>query len=133
MDERTMDETRAEVRQAYGKVAKTAGASCCAPGCCGGSKPEASRALGYSEADLAAVPEGANMGLGCGNPQAIAPELTTTTRSPCSRRRAICATTLSSTPSRSTPSSSAMTDEPSLMTTVRLKDRRVSGPAPVVV
>jgi SAM-dependent methyltransferase len=28
--------------------------------------------LGYSEADLAAVPEGADLGLGCGNPQAIA-------------------------------------------------------------
>ena len=72
MDERTMDETREQVRQAYGQVAKTSGGGCCAPGCCGGSKPEASRALGYSEAELAAVPEGANMGLGCGNPQAIA-------------------------------------------------------------
>ena len=28
--------------------------------------------MGYSEAELAAVPEGANLGLGCGNPQAIA-------------------------------------------------------------
>jgi hypothetical protein len=28
--------------------------------------------MGCSEADLAAVPEGANLGLGCGNPQAIA-------------------------------------------------------------
>ena len=31
-----------------------------------------SRQMGYSEAELAAVPEGANLGLGCGNPQAIA-------------------------------------------------------------
>jgi len=28
--------------------------------------------MGYSEAELAAVPDGANLGLGCGNPQAIA-------------------------------------------------------------
>jgi hypothetical protein len=28
--------------------------------------------MGYSESELAAVPEGANLGLGCGNPQAIA-------------------------------------------------------------
>src|SRR5690606_20009814 len=40
--------------------------SCCAPGA------SASLELGYSPEDLAAVPEGANMGLGCGNPQAIA-------------------------------------------------------------
>ena len=33
---------------------------------------DASRRLGYGEEDLAAVPEGANLGLGCGNPQAIA-------------------------------------------------------------
>jgi SAM-dependent methyltransferase len=34
--------------------------------------PAASLALGYREEDLAAAPEGANMGLGCGNPQAFA-------------------------------------------------------------
>jgi SAM-dependent methyltransferase len=39
--------------------------------CCGPA-PEACLLLGYSEDDLRAVPEGANMGLGCGNPQAIA-------------------------------------------------------------
>lgn len=40
-------------------------------GCC--STPEGqARTLGYTEADLAAVPEGANLGLGCGNPVAIA-------------------------------------------------------------
>jgi SAM-dependent methyltransferase len=47
------------------------GSGGCAPGCCGPG-PAASLALGYSPEDLAAVPEGANMGLGCGNPQAIA-------------------------------------------------------------
>jgi SAM-dependent methyltransferase len=66
------------VRARYGGIAEAAstGESCCAPAasCCGptadpGSK---SRRMGYSEAELAAVPEGANLGLGCGNPQAIA-------------------------------------------------------------
>ena len=49
--------------------------ACCAsgPSCCGTSSPEAvSQALGYSADENAAVPAGANMGLGCGNPQAIA-------------------------------------------------------------
>jgi SAM-dependent methyltransferase len=43
-------------------------------GCCGSAKsPEqASCEMGYSEVELASVPEGANLGLGCGNPQAIA-------------------------------------------------------------
>jgi SAM-dependent methyltransferase len=71
MNEQKMDEVRAAVRAQYGNVARTAGAAGCAPGCCGPGA-SASVGLGYSEADLAAVPEGANMGLGCGNPQAIA-------------------------------------------------------------
>ncbi|MBL8603561.1 MAG: arsenite methyltransferase [Myxococcales bacterium] len=71
MNEKNPDEVRALVRDQYGQVARQT-ASACAPGCCGGSSPTASLALGYSADDLAAVPEGANMGLGCGNPQAIA-------------------------------------------------------------
>jgi len=62
---------RAAVRAQYGKVAKGSSGSCCSPGCCG-PNPSASVGLGYSVSDLAEVPEGANMGLGCGNPQAIA-------------------------------------------------------------
>lgn len=65
------DEIRAVVREQYGKVARAA-APPCAPGCCGGFDAEASSRLGYSPEDLAAVPEGSNMVLGCGNPQAIA-------------------------------------------------------------
>jgi len=65
------------VRARYGGIAAASVTSCCAPAassCCG---PEAAshdkaRRMGYSEAELAAVPEGANLGLGCGNPQAIA-------------------------------------------------------------
>ena len=65
------DEVRANVRAHYGQIAEQP-AGCCGPvGCCG-PNPEASLALGYSADDLAAVPEGANLGLGCGNPQAIA-------------------------------------------------------------
>ena len=64
------------VRARYGGIAAASEASCCAPSssCC---EPETrshdkARRMGYSEAELAAVPEGANLGLGCGNPQAIA-------------------------------------------------------------
>ena len=71
MNEKEQDGVRAAVRDQYGKVARALGAEECAPGCCGPS-PTASLALGYSSDEIAAVPEGANMGLGCGNPQAIA-------------------------------------------------------------
>ena len=67
------------VRARYGGIAEAAGAaSCCAPAssCCGdmapGTPADKSRKMGYSDAELAAVPDGANLGLGCGNPQAIA-------------------------------------------------------------
>jgi SAM-dependent methyltransferase len=66
------------VRARYGGIAEAASAaqSCCAPAasCCGPTAdPDSkSRNMGYSEGELAAVPEGANLGLGCGNPQAIA-------------------------------------------------------------
>ena len=76
-----MDKTQIKemVRARYGAIADRAEASCCAPSpssCCSpettdGSRDEARR-MGYSEAELAAVPEGVNLGLGCGNPQAIA-------------------------------------------------------------
>jgi arsenite methyltransferase len=71
MTEQNRDEIRGAVREHYGNVAKGGSSGCCAPGCCGASA-DASLKLGYSEEDLAAVPDGANMGLGCGNPQAIA-------------------------------------------------------------
>jgi arsenite methyltransferase len=74
------DALRQTVRTAYAAVAKAndAGeAAGCAPSCCGVSDDGAintliSSRLGYSEADLLSVPEGADMGLGCGNPKAIA-------------------------------------------------------------
>jgi arsenite methyltransferase len=70
MTHRTIDQTREAVREHYGTVART-GAGCCAPGGCA-SAQGASLQLGYSAEDLTSVPEGADLGLGCGNPQAIA-------------------------------------------------------------
>ncbi len=71
MNESSHDEVRAAVREQYGAVARATGNVGCMPGCCG-APSDAGLALGYSAEELAAVPEGANMGLGCGNPQAIA-------------------------------------------------------------
>jgi SAM-dependent methyltransferase len=68
------EEIRKSVREGYARVARTSG-SCCGPtkGCCGTSVPETvSRAVGYSDEELANLPEGANLGLGCGNPVALA-------------------------------------------------------------
>jgi SAM-dependent methyltransferase len=69
MDTRERDLVREQVRQAYGKVAKGQDGSCV--GCCG-NEGGGSRALGYSDEELASAPAGADLGLGCGNPQAIA-------------------------------------------------------------
>ena len=64
------DDTRNIVRDHYAKVSTaTAG---CAPGCCAVTPAGQSKMLGYSEAELAAVGDGADLGLGCGNPTAIA-------------------------------------------------------------
>jgi len=63
------------VRERYGAIAAGSNVSCCepAPSCCDPANPEAkARRMGYSDAELTAIPEGANLGLGCGNPQAIA-------------------------------------------------------------
>lgn len=74
------DTLRGQVREDYAKVARASDAgSCCGVenSCCGVSDDAAintliSTRLGYSEQELAAVPTGADMGLGCGNPRAIA-------------------------------------------------------------
>ena len=76
------EQIRQTVRDGYAQVAlATGGESSSAGGCCSptsgcgtpASSPEAFAAqLGYSPAELAALPEGANMGLSCGNPTAIA-------------------------------------------------------------
>jgi arsenite methyltransferase len=68
----TPDEIRSAVRQAYGAVATSARGGCCGGTSCCGAAATTSSHLGYSDADLASVPSGADLGLGCGNPQAIA-------------------------------------------------------------
>ncbi|MEZ4439581.1 MAG: arsenite methyltransferase [Polyangiaceae bacterium] len=67
----TQDDIRAAVRRDYARVANADPSAGCMPGCCGPT-PHSSLALGYSADDLASVPEGANLGLGCGNPQVLA-------------------------------------------------------------
>jgi arsenite methyltransferase len=71
MSRQDADQVRGAVREAYGKVAERDPAAGCTPGCCGPSQG-ASAKLGYSQEDLASVPEGSDLGLGCGNPQVIA-------------------------------------------------------------
>jgi len=76
------EQIHGEVRKRYGEIARQ-GSSCCGSAnpvkaastcCCGGSNiaEDISRQVGYSTDDLSAVPEGANLGLGCGNPVALA-------------------------------------------------------------
>ena len=69
------EEIKKIVREGYGKIAKQ-DSSCCSPvkSCCGGSDSAQgmSKRIGYTEEELKAVPEGANLGLGCGNPIALA-------------------------------------------------------------
>ena len=69
------EEIKKTVRQSYAQVAK-GGGSCCGPqttGCCGVDvTKEISKGIGYSEQEMSSVPDGANLGLGCGNPVALA-------------------------------------------------------------
>lgn len=71
------DQIREKVRERYAGIAtgSKSGCGCSTPSCCSTKAPSAkeqSVRVGYSKKELEAVPEGANMGLGCGNPQAIA-------------------------------------------------------------
>ncbi len=75
MDTLRKEEIRRTVRKTYGKVAETGQACCSGCDCLSentSSSVAVSNAIGYSAEELASAPEGANMGLGCGNPQAIA-------------------------------------------------------------
>ena len=71
------EEIKKVVREGYAKIA-VKGKSCCSPvtPCCGsestGIAESISRKIGYGDEELTAVPEGANLGLGCGNPVALA-------------------------------------------------------------
>jgi len=80
MSEVIADDVRQNVRESYAEVAEASNnGSCCGEvaSCCGVSDDTAintlvSTRMGYSEEDLKNVPSGADMGLGCGNPRAIA-------------------------------------------------------------
>jgi len=80
MNHKQADEIRQNVRKSYNEVAEASNSGdCCGEqsSCCGVSSDAAintlvSTRLGYSAVDLDSVPEGADMGLGCGNPRAIA-------------------------------------------------------------
>jgi len=78
METKNPEEIRQSVRNRYGEIArqKTSGCGCSALSSCCGTTPEPvakmSQAFGYTREQMDSVPEGANMGLGCGNPQAIA-------------------------------------------------------------
>jgi len=69
------EEIRKVVREGYAEIAKK-GDSCCAPvsSCCGQPSQieDTSKKIGYSDDEMDSVPEGANLGLGCGNPVALA-------------------------------------------------------------
>ncbi|WP_058304178.1 arsenite methyltransferase [Gorillibacterium timonense] len=71
------DQIRHNVRGRYRQIAlqESQGSTCCqSPACCDQGKDAnlVSEQLGYSQDDFSSVPVGANLGLGCGNPQAIA-------------------------------------------------------------
>jgi len=78
------DDIRKAVREGYGRIAEQSdsccgaevqASSCCGPetSCgCGSSANTFSKVMGYTDSELGSIPEGANLGLGCGNPTALA-------------------------------------------------------------
>lgn len=82
------EKVRAQVRDGYGKIAEsgvwitatadgtaTEGGGCCGTNsCCGPTSgvEQLAKGIGYSDSELAGLPDGANLGLSCGNPTAIA-------------------------------------------------------------
>ena len=76
MQTQTDEQIRRAVRQTYGQIANAEATGCGCDCGCGlrGSRTaeDVAVGLGYSKDEASSVPQGANMGLGCGNPQAIA-------------------------------------------------------------
>jgi len=73
LDSETVRQT---IREGYGKIAQTSG-TCCGSNvsCCGSDEATSTalaRQVGYAPEDLSDLPDGANMGLSCGNPNALA-------------------------------------------------------------
>jgi arsenite methyltransferase len=73
MKEKTDDQVKKTVRDGYARIVRQDGCAC-TPACCGGRDlaDNVSQKIGYSDQELKSVPEGANLGLGCGNPVALA-------------------------------------------------------------
>ncbi|OQB43192.1 MAG: Malonyl-(acyl-carrier protein) O-methyltransferase [Candidatus Hydrogenedentes bacterium ADurb.Bin179] len=74
MEHPDSNSVRIKVQEGYAKIAQQGG-SCCGPSksCCGGGDMDAlAVSIGYTPEELAALPGGANMGLSCGNPVALA-------------------------------------------------------------
>lgn len=77
MTDQKSDEVRSIVRDHYASVARSGAATGCTPGCCapdslGTATGTAAGTLGYTSVQTDVVPDGADLGLGCGNPTAIA-------------------------------------------------------------
>jgi arsenite methyltransferase len=83
MEIKQKEDIKEAVRKTYGNVARIdsiaasvdQAAACCDTSCCGSqpiSPEQLSAVMGYSNEEMASVPEGANLGLGCGNPLAVA-------------------------------------------------------------
>ena len=65
------DEVKEFVKERYGKIAQE-NRSCCASACCPSSNADVSQEIGYSKSDLQNIPQESILGLGCGNPVALA-------------------------------------------------------------
>ncbi|MFC1956058.1 arsenite methyltransferase [Chloroflexota bacterium] len=69
------EEIKKTVREGYARIAKQGSCDCgSVSSCCGNTAAvqQISKSIGYTEQELNAVPEGSNLGLGCGNPVALA-------------------------------------------------------------
>jgi SAM-dependent methyltransferase len=69
------EKIRKAVREGYAEIARSKTSCCASKSCCGGPADVSetiSKAIGYTDEELSSVPEGANLGLGCGNPVALA-------------------------------------------------------------
>ncbi len=69
------EKVRQAVREGYGKIAQKDADCCSGVSCCGSNTEDATllaQHVGYSAEELAALPDGANLGLSCGNPTALA-------------------------------------------------------------
>jgi arsenite methyltransferase len=75
-----IEDVKKNVREAYGRIAREGSSccgssgSCCGPSnpCCAGPTGSVSKLIGYTDAELGSVPQGSDLGLGCGNPVAMA-------------------------------------------------------------